>query len=285
MVKSNALVVLYLDAGPEQVATAMTLDAVMTAVPHARAIALSEDTWKETLTQQPHHTIFLLCTHGSFGEDGTLHAWLEERGHIHTHSSAAVCALLYDKHATKERFQALGIPTPTWSLDPRGLQARGFVDEMLVTKPRRGGSKRGIALLSEHRPQNQGSYLYEERILGTHEVSVLVIRTKEGVRALAPVARSRDSKDIGLYIDTQAIIDPVVYETCIRYAVQFYKSLECYGITKMDFVIDPSGEVWALEVDAIPGLGFDNASALAAAASGVSYDELIRMLCANPFRI
>src|SRR5690348_1798341 len=100
---TERIAVLYFTDGPESDASRRSALDVMGAISSSRAdlVPLTETNWQKTLKPFPTETLFFLCTHGGIGENGTLQAWLEDRGSPHTHSSARVCSVLLDKHRTK----------------------------------------------------------------------------------------------------------------------------------------------------------------------------------------
>ena len=56
---------------------------------------------------------------------------------------------------------------------------------------------------------------------------------------------------------------------------QIYTTFKCLGFSRIDFIIDPSGDPYVLEVNSIPGMTSLSLFPDAAAYSGMSYDELV----------
>ena len=117
---------------------------------------------------------------------------------------------------------------------------------------------------------------YNETIIeGRFEVGVSVLRDKKRILALEPITRLRNQNHFGVLEETEEKLDNNVIEKCKKYALHFFQVLDCYGVTKTDFLIDESNSIWAIETDAIPGLSMSNATSIAASRSGLSYKNLI----------
>ena len=63
-----------------------------------------------------------------------------------------------------------------------------------------------------------------------------------------------------------------------RIAVQAHKALECRGMSRTDFILDNSGQPWALETNTIPGMTSTSLLPDAAKATGMSFPELCTKL-------
>jgi len=57
--------------------------------------------------------------------------------------------------------------------------------------------------------------------------------------------------------------------------VQAHQELGCVGISRVDMHLDENGQVWVHELNTIPGLTELSDIPAAAAAAGMSYDEVI----------
>ena len=56
--------------------------------------------------------VVFAAMHGAFGEDGEVQQLLEERGLPYVGCDAAASRLVIDKHATKDKLTAAGLPVP-----------------------------------------------------------------------------------------------------------------------------------------------------------------------------
>jgi D-alanine-D-alanine ligase len=218
-------------------------------------------------------TLIVMGTHSGIGENGTVQAYLEAFGYPHTHSAAWTCALLTHKHAAKLIYQALGIPTPPWYYN--GIHSTNFKrgDRNIIRKPVRGGIKKTISLWL-NQPQKEVGYMYEEYIPGNIEISVSVLGNKDK-KVLSPIVRKRSIENLGILKPSENQVPAKVLDACKKAALLIHATLQCYGITKTDFVLDEQNRFFALETDVHPGLAKSRASATAALRSGISYEQLI----------
>lgn len=269
----GAIAVLRFTDGPEAEASLVTATDMHSILGNdAFIVELSQNTWPETLERLAPDTVCLLATHGGVGENGTLQGYLESRSIRHSHSSSSVSAMLCDKHLTKLLYTALDIPTPGWNLPHKNLKGDA------IEKPRFGGSKAGLRRAVFSRITTVGTHAIQETpVDGTLEVSVVVLRDGNTYRALTPIERRRTSTLGELHLAPKTIDDRLL-EACRKYALTIANQLGAGGVIKTDFLIDKANTVWAIETDAIPGLGKQNATALAAEQSGISYTELIKKL-------
>jgi len=244
----------------------------------ASLLPLSRENWVDPIRSLDPTTLCFLATHGDIGENGTLQSFLESHSLRHTHSDATTSALLTDKHATKLIYTALDIPTPSWK--NMGTQFGEPVPHVsFLEKPRFGGSKRGIKHANSHNANNNPEILYEEVIEGSYEISIPVLRDKDAHIALSPIVRQRTTSDLGNLEDANdSALKPEILQYCQHQAARLSRALNCYGVTKTDFVINEKGDAFAIETDAIPGLCRTNATSLAANKAGITYDQLLKKI-------
>lgn len=245
-----------------------------------RVIDLRAGAWAEQLESATHGTdaLFFMATHGGFGEDGTLHAFLESRGFAHTHSRGWACAIMSHKHHAKTLYASLGLRTPTWVFagDFFGANASGNGNEWL-RKPLFGGSKAGISICPQVADRRDANAIYERYIAGSLEVSVCTVNLGSAV-ALPPLIRSRCRESIGFLYETNETLPVHVLEECSRAALTVHRTLRIQGVAKTDFVIDEQNVPHVLETDAHPGLGEARAVARVAAMHGIHYESLLEAI-------
>lgn len=251
-------------------------------------VSLAGKSWRKTCSVFDENTVCFLATHGGFGEDGTLQSYLEEKNIRHTHSSAETCRILIDKHATKQNYKTIGIPTPLWiccgehfsdSFHEYSSRRNSF-----LKKPRFGGSKIGIHKIFTNQINGDADYIFEEIIPGMIEVSIIVLRDKEVFIPLYPIIRKRTSSIGELYDLDDSYINEKIKEKCSDYAMRIASYLNCYGIIKTDFLIDKNEKIWAIETDAIPGLSKKNAASNAAQKSAMTYKTLLQKIIDTCYR-
>jgi D-alanine-D-alanine ligase len=129
--------------------------------------------------------VALLCTHGTFGEDGTLQGLLELAGIPYTGSGVMGSAVGMDKVTMKAAFAAAGLPVvPHYLLDVDALEASA--DSVLsdaeesigypaFVKPARLGSSVGIGKATDRQ-----SLLDTLEVARRYDRRILVERSMEG---------------------------------------------------------------------------------------------------------
>jgi D-alanine-D-alanine ligase-like ATP-grasp enzyme len=75
-----------------------------------------------------------------------------------------------------------------------------------------------------------------------------------------------------------AELDEALAEFITTLALEAHNVLGCSGITRVDFRLDDDGQPWCLEVNTIPGMTETSLVPKAAAACGISYEDLCRTL-------
>lgn len=248
-----------------------------------------------------------IALHGPNGEDGRIQGLLDVLGYPYTGSGCAASALSIDKPRAKDVISAAGIPTAPkfcvtqsdWHLEQsavvnRTLDVMGFP---VVLKSPSQGSSCGMSIpLSEHefiRDMNEillleGIVMVEAFVQGL-EVTCSVLDTigAKHPRAL-PVTEIRPVQSA--YFDyyskytpgatreiTPARIGESLTGRVQELAVAAHKALGCRSWSRSDFILGTNGPMW-LEVNTLPGLTETSLFPQAAAAAGISYNELITML-------
>ncbi len=276
------IIVYFTDVGEIEASYGTAISVYEELTPHATLLPLNIHNWKNKITKFPKERIFFMASHGNIGEDGTVAKWMEEKGYLHTHSSSSVCSLLIDKHRTKLLYGKLGIPTPNWSFgDFNNLQLNGKLK--VFKKKINGGSKEDISCItiSDIHSNELSDFIFEQSVGSDLEVGVTVLRNSNEFVALIPIIRKRVVGKIGIYTEYNKEIPDNLLKQCMSYAICIAKELDCYGVIKTDFVIDKDNNIWGLETDAQPGLVRNNASVKAAEATGISYNDLLRIICTN----
>jgi len=260
----------------------------------------------ERLAQIDPACVFI-ALHGPNGEDGRMQGFLDCLELPYTGSGCAASALSIDKIRAKAVVADAGIQTAAhfivkhdeWAHNRTGILHR-VVDSMgfpVVVKAPSQGSSCGMAI-----PHNEHDFMRDtneimpledvvmvERYVKGLEVtcSVLDVKTQGSARAL-PVTEicpntspffdyyAKYTPGASLEI-TPARIGEHLAQTVREMAVAAHNALGCSGWSRSDFIIDDNGPVW-LEVNTVPGLTETSLFPQAAAAEGVSYNNLITLL-------
>ncbi|HEX8832965.1 MAG TPA: ATP-grasp domain-containing protein, partial [Abditibacteriaceae bacterium] len=176
-------------------------------------------------------------------------------------------------------------------------------DGPCVVKPNSGGSSVGVTLLSgdydaaqwksalQNALADGSGALVEEMIVGT-EVTASVLGVGNDARAL-PIVEVVPQIGDGFF-DFQAkysaggaqhLIPPRlaedVQEQIRDYVLRAFGALGCRGVARADFIISSEGTPYFLEINTLPGMTNTSLVPEAAAAAGISFNELVEMLVAD----
>lgn len=229
-----------------------------------------------------------LTLHGGAGENGTLQTLLELERLAFTGSGRIGCTLAMDKEVAKRLLRDAGIATPDWITGP--LPVDEVVAAMglpVIVKPFSGGSTLGVTLahdeveLAEATGRARALHagvLYERYIRG-REMTVGVLGEEPlPVGEIIPEHEIFDYEckyQPGMAREIfPAEITPAESALLQERALAVHRTLRMEGISRVDFILDPSGEAWALEANALPGLTGNSLLPRGAVAAGISFPEL-----------
>jgi D-alanine-D-alanine ligase len=248
----------------------------------------------------PETDVVLLALHGTYGEDGTVQAELDRLGVPYTGSNSASSRVAFDKELSKESFVAAGVPTApflvlTKDSDPVEILT-GKIGLPIVLKPVCQGSSVGLQFVEreaefpgqlEESLRHGDRILLEPRIRG-REVTVGVI---DGVPL--PVVEICPKEGAYDYTNKYTVgateyhcpadFSEPVGEQIQANALQAFHALGCRDYARVDLMVTEEGEPLVLEVNTLPGMTETSLLPKAAAAAGMSYQDLcmkmIRLAC------
>lgn len=260
----------------------------------------------EQLKKQQIELAFL-ALHGKFGEDGTIQGLLEMLDIPYTGSGVLASALAINKIATKKIFMLEGVPTPNftvvtkWEAETKGIKfvadkAIQSVGIPAVVKANTQGSTIGIFFVHEEGKmgaaiesalQYDTDILIEEFITGK-EITASVLGNHEPT-ALPLIEITSTT---GVY-DYEAkytpgmsnhIIPPRISEQIQdeikKLAVKAYMALGCRGLGRVDFIVKED-QLYALEVNTLPGMTATSLFPDAARYAGIEFSELVDRIVKN----
>jgi D-alanine-D-alanine ligase len=246
-----------------------------------------------------------VAMHGRDGEDGTVQELLEILGIPYTGSGVLACSRTIDKVLTKHLLIEAGLPTPEFfSFNETAFERLGAaqtlpaieerLDFPIVVKPAHGGSALGIkfartagdvpgALVS--------AFSYDDRVLlerhvAGRDLAVSIVEGPDGPVALPVVEALPQGEDFYDFearyeIGRTRFVCPaeLTREATVRaqeIALAVYRVLGCFGFGRVDLMLEePSGELYVLEANAIPGLTETSLLPQAADAADMDFDHLI----------
>lgn len=229
--------------------------------------------------------------HGENGENGKVQAALDLYGVKYSGSDYVSCAMSMDKSITKKLMEAYGVPVPEgFRID---IAERQTCDKKpsfpCVVKPASGGSSIGMSIVEKVEDyeaaldlafSTDNAVLVEQFIKGREFTkAVLGGEALPSVEA-TPVDGTFDYANkytAGATIETcPADIPKDVEDNMSELAVKAANSVGMKVYCRVDFMQDEKTQkLYALEVNALPGMTPTSFLPQEAKAVGLSYDELI----------
>lgn len=237
--------------------------------------------------------------HGPWGEDGTIQGVLEYLRIPYTHSGVLASALAMDKAKAKAVFAQAGLPLAEGRLMNRREAAKAHpMAPPYVVKPNAQGSSVGVFIVREgaNRPPEQlldpdwsfGEDVLVEEFVSGKELTVTVLGEKTGSRALAvtEILPSGEWYDFdakyapgGSKHELPANIPAEIAKKMLRASEDAHDALGCRGVTRSDFMYDPTrNKIALLEVNTQPGMTPTSLVPEQAQFVGMSYDQLVQWM-------
>jgi D-alanine-D-alanine ligase len=245
--------------------------------------------------------------HGTWGEDGAVQGLCACLSLPCTGSGILASALAMDKVMSKRIFESNGLPTPRWRLLPHHPVAVAVATSdatstsdrdalaawplPYVIKPANEGSSVGVSIVDEpgqvddalaSARQFHGPVLVEDYIAGT-EVFVGILNGRVlGSVEVRPATRFYDYDAKYKRTDTKYLIPPELPAPVIarshELALAAYDALGCTGHARPDLRISPTGEVFVLEVNTLPGMTKTSLLPKIASSVGIDYPTLCEQI-------
>jgi len=258
----------------------------------------------------PRLDVILPILHGTFGEDGTIQGLLEMAQIPYVGSGVLGSALGMDKDVSARLFNAAGIATvPSLCVRKHEFSAnRTAVKDRILdqfqfpffVKPANAGSSVGVHKVKSREQLKTAlddAFSFDLKVLVQKavearelEVSVLGNESPRAsvVGEIIPThefysyeAKYLDENGAALKIPAENLPDDI-REKARAWAVLAFKTLECKGLSRVDFFLDRrTGELFLNEINTIPGFTRISMYPKLWEASGIGYaqllDELIRL--------
>lgn len=234
--------------------------------------------------------VVFVALHGGEGEDGTLQAVLDLTGIPYTGSGLLACALAMDKTRAKTMLEAHGVPTPPGRLLKPGESAADVLATHAVPcviKPNAEGSSVGVHVIEKDEDVSaalQDAYQYGDVMVETfipgREITVAVL--DERVFPVVEIETKSGFYDYRrkytpghTHYHAPADLPPAVASKAQELARKAYDALGCAGVARVDFRLNPSDELFCLEVNTVPGMTESSLVPMAAKEAGLSYEALV----------
>jgi D-alanine-D-alanine ligase len=248
--------------------------------------------------------------HGTFGEDGTIQGLLELADMPYVGAGVLGSAAGMDKDIMKALFRAAGLPIvkhvtllrSEWEADPKKVQklVESKLKYPVFVKPANLGSSVGISKAHDRKelgPAIAEAAKFDRKIVieqgvggrkqKAREIECSVLGNDKPEASLpGEIVPSTEFYDYNAkYLDegSQLIIPAKLSKAATkevqRLAVGAFKAVDCSGLARVDFLMDPtSRKIYLNEINTMPGFTSISMYPKLWAASGVSYPELIGRL-------
>mgnify|MGYP001559131148 CR=1 FL=1 len=235
----------------------------------------------------------LIALHGAGGEDGTIQKQLDKSGIPYKTSSVEASKLCWDKWAYKQLLIKNQIRVSHGILvSKEDINDQRFT-RPFVLKPINGGSTLDVVIArkptekdiasARHYLEKYEQMLLEEVVVGT-EVTIAVLgeTALPVIEIIPPDNQEFDYEN--KYNGASQELAPAPHvsqdlQSIVRdLAFKIHKLTGCRGMSRTDMIIDRSGSPHVLETNTIPGLTEQSLLPKAAAAAGISMEQVVSML-------
>lgn len=231
--------------------------------------------------------------HGRWGEGGPLQDLLAADGRPFVGAGPMGARLAMDKVATKSLAMSIGVPaTPTAALDPRDTGCP--LPLPVVVKPVHEGSTVGLYVcrtegewLAAHEASaRSGKPCMIEPFIPGREITVgLVDGRPLPIIEITPAEGLYDYEAKYTRNDTRYALHPAlppgVAERVTADTVRLAQAIGARHIARADYIVDPAGRPWLLEINTMPGFTDHSLVPMAARAApgpGMEMPALCTML-------
>ncbi len=241
--------------------------------------------------------VAFLIMHGKPGEDGSVQGLLELFKIPYTGSGVVASAVGIDKYIFKLVCMGLGINVPPFTLirdeedKGKGLEFARAKGYPVIVKPRSEGSSVGTEVCyneqelkdSVERGLKEFGDIIVEKFIKGKEVTVGILGSGRKSFALPILELRVKNREFYDYTakytkgETEFIIPATlpqdIYGRVQDIALRVHRELDCKGFSRVDFIV--ADDIYALEINTIPGM--TDLSDLPAEAKhmGITYEEVV----------
>jgi len=260
------------------------------------------DVNKDLLERLEGVDVAFVILHGKPGEDGVVQGVLDFAGIPYTGPKVLGAALGMNKLITKKVLSFHGIRVPRFRVYRKrdyllpGEDQLGNLDFPVVIKPVDEGSTIGVTMARDEAEFEEGleqAFSYSDEVLveefiegreltvgvvGDRALPVIEIRPRKGFYDY----ESKYTKGMTEYL-VPAPIDEDTAKQAQEWALIAHRALYQRGVSRTDFRLDGKGNLYVLEINSIPGMTETSLLPKAAAAAGISFEELVVEILKSAF--
>ncbi len=237
--------------------------------------------------------------HGPFGEDGSMQGFLKLAGVPFIGPSVLGSAVGMDKDVAKRLLREARIPIPKFVvLHPRGNMPFKKVSKILnlpvFVKPANLGSSVGVSKVKNKKEFNKAlkdAFQYDSKIIieegvEGREIECAVLGNEYPIASIPGeiIPNSEFYSYQSKYIDAKSVskIPAVISRQKIKeiqnLAIKVFKTLDCEGMSRIDFFLKKNGRILVNEINTIPGFTEISMYPKMWQANGLSLPELLDKL-------
>lgn len=293
----NRVAVLYGGDSAEREVSLKSGSAVLAGLLRAGINAEGVDTkgFDLNLLKQKKYSHVFIALHGRGGEDGTLQGALEYLGLPYTGSRVLGSALAMDKIRCKQIWQNIGLPTAAYAIVERDSykaeEAASILAKLsgeVIVKPALEGSSIGMAKansVEELQEAIENAFEYDSRVLieqwitgAEYTVSIVGGTVMPSIRMQTPHSfydySAKYQSSSTEYFCPSGLTEAQESQLA-DIALKAFKSVDCEGWGRVDFMADQQGNWYLLEVNTSPGMTEKSLVPMAAKQHGLSFDQLV----------
>ncbi|WP_163134750.1 D-alanine--D-alanine ligase [Agarivorans sp. Alg241-V36] len=295
--RMNRVAVLYGGDSAEREVSLKSGSAVLSGLLRAGINAEGVDTkgFDLNLLKQKKYSHVFIALHGRGGEDGTLQGALEYLGLPYTGSRVLGSALAMDKIRCKQIWQNIGLPTAAYAIVEQDSYMPEDAVEILaklsgevIVKPALEGSSIGMAKADSAEQLQEAienAFEYDTRVLieqwitgAEYTVSIVGGTVMPSIRMQTPHSfydySAKYQSSSTEYFCPSGLSDEQEAQLA-EIALKAFKSVDCEGWGRVDFMADQQGNWYLLEVNTSPGMTEKSLVPMAAKQYGLSFDQLV----------
>jgi D-alanine-D-alanine ligase len=296
MLASKKIAVLMGGPGSERQVSLASGNAVLKALLSLGLNVEAVDVTGTTIQLPPGTDLAFNVIHGTFGEDGQLQQALEDLGVPYTGAGVQSSRTAFDKNLAKAAFFAAGVPTPKSEIVDvsNGVRLPSFPVPFVVKAPCQGSSV-GVhivkdpakAMAAMEDAAKYGNEILVEEYVAGYELTVPVIDdVAYPVVHIIPPEGEYDfsskypwlSGGKGSQYICPADIDEATTQAVQAAALAAHRSLGVEIYSRVDVLLDAQNRPFVLEANTIPGMTETSLLPKSAAAAGIPFPELCKMI-------
>ncbi|HVX48493.1 MAG TPA: D-alanine--D-alanine ligase [Candidatus Saccharimonadales bacterium] len=268
---------------------------------HHAEIVDTADGLDTLLPQLKQADVIFPALHGQGGEDGVLQKFLEDNGIDYVGSDSQASALCFDKARYDELLRENNLSTPNTELVKYQEYLRSELRRKpFVLKPNDGGSSIDTFIVRDPAEADEitikeafgrHKILLLQSLIEGDEITIAILGDEPlPVIEIIPPEGAEFDYDNKYNGQTQELCPPMHVDINIQkkaqsLALQIHRLTGCRDMSRTDMIVTPSGELYVLETNTIPGL--TDQSLLPKAAGEAGYDmpalcdKLVRLALAR----